>query len=109
MLNGTEEFKKEVARLAGIHGMNVVFSDPVLNILKNEVGQHDRNNTNDSIQEWIKDRNQYAGSLFYVAWRGEEDIFNYYAGRRKIGEKTVLLFEINSKIFVKEISKRGFI
>lgn len=40
ILNGTEEFKKEVARLAGIHDMNVLFSDPILNDIKNEVSRH---------------------------------------------------------------------
>ncbi|UTO27674.1 TraI/MobA(P) family conjugative relaxase [Bartonella harrusi] len=108
VLNGTDEFKKEVARLAGIHGMSVVFSDPILNTFKNEVEQQDKNNTNDSIQEWIAERNRYTENLPHVMWSDEEAVFNY-VGRRKIREKNVLLFELNQKIFVKETSSRGFV
>ncbi|WP_244979395.1 LPD7 domain-containing protein [Bartonella queenslandensis] len=107
ILNGTEEFKKEVARLAGIHDMNVLFSDPTLNDIKNEVSRHKKNSINDPIQEWIKDRDQYAENLPHVMWKGEEAVFKY-TERREVGGKNVLLFELN-KIFVKEISKRGFI
>ncbi|EJF82630.1 TraI/MobA(P) family conjugative relaxase [Bartonella rattimassiliensis] len=108
ILNGTEDFKKEVARLAGIHDMNVLFSDPILNDLKNEVSRQKKNNINDPIQEWIKERNQYAKNFFHVMWKGEEAVFNY-TGRRRVGGKNILLFELNNKIFVKEISKRSFI
>lgn len=41
-------------------------------------------------------------------WKDEEAVFNYI-GRRRVGGKNVLLFELDNKIFVKEISKRGFI
>lgn len=108
ILNGTEEFKKEVARLAGIHDMNVLFSDPILNDLKNEVSRHKKNNINDPIQEWIKERNQYAKNFSHVMWNGEESVFNY-TGRRRVGGKNILLFELDNKIFVKKTTKRGFI
>ncbi|WP_273788572.1 TraI/MobA(P) family conjugative relaxase [Bartonella grahamii] len=108
VLNGTEEFKQEVAKLAGVHNMNVVFDDPVLNALKNEVKQHSKDNIDNSLQEWIEERNKYTENLPYVAWNGEESVFNY-VGRRKIREKNYLLFEENQKIFVKETTKRGFI
>ncbi|WP_375678743.1 MULTISPECIES: TraI/MobA(P) family conjugative relaxase [unclassified Bartonella] len=108
VLNGTEEFKQEVAKLAGVHNMNVVFDDPILNALKNEVKQHNRDNIDNSLQEWIEERNKYTENFPYVAWNGEESIFNY-VGRRKIRGKNYLLFEKNQKIFVKETTKRGFI
>ncbi|GAA5110046.1 MULTISPECIES: TraI/MobA(P) family conjugative relaxase [Bartonella] len=108
VLNGTEEFKKEVAQLAGIHNMNVNFDDPILNTLKNEVKQHNRDNIDNSLQEWIEERNKYTGNLPHVVWNGEESVFNY-VGRRKIREKNFLLFEENQRIFVKETTKRGFI
>ncbi|GAA5098222.1 LPD7 domain-containing protein [Bartonella acomydis] len=51
VLKGTEEFKKEVAQLASIHDMNVDFDDPILNTLKNEVKQYNRDNIDNSFQE----------------------------------------------------------
>ncbi|AQX17990.1 hypothetical protein BA1379B_001430 [Bartonella sp. A1379B] len=111
VLNGTEKFKTEVAQLAGIHGINAIFSDPRLNILKEKVEKSRESNIDDPIKIWLNKRNQYAKNLLHVMWNGEEDILKY-VGRRRIEERSVLLFEpINAKkvIFIKEASKRAFI
>ncbi|AQX22504.1 hypothetical protein Bco22_002560 [Bartonella sp. Coyote22sub2] len=111
VLNGTEKFKTEIAQLAGIHGINAVFSDPYLNTLKEKGEKSRENNINNPIEIWLNKRNQYAKNLLHVMWDGEEDILKY-VGRRRIEERNVLLFEsINGKkvIFIKEAPKRAFI
>ncbi|GAA4664460.1 hypothetical protein [Bartonella pachyuromydis] len=70
--------------------------------------QHNRDNIDNLLHEWVEERNKYTGNLPHVVWNGEESVFKY-VGRRKIREKNFLLFEENQRIFVKETTKRGFI
>lgn len=115
ILNGTVEFKKEVARLAAIHNINVIFEDQTLNNLvqqnlglKEENKQPQFNKSRMILKQWIEKRNQYEINKPHVEYNNEYGDFKY-TGRRMIGHYKVLLLERNNKVYIKTVTEREYV
>lgn len=111
-INGDEQFKTTVAILAARNKLNVKFSDPKLEAIKNNViKEMTAKPEKDPIAKWIDERNQYNKNdktfkMFDV--KMPATTFNYY-GRRKVADQYVLLVDDGQNILTKEITPNEYI
>jgi Relaxase/Mobilisation nuclease domain/Large polyvalent protein-associated domain 7 len=123
VVDGTDTFKTQIARLAVVEGMNVTFADPVMETERqcHAWEQHqahsaarsaDSTNTDIDplIVAFIEQRNatrdRVSDLMSHRAWTSEDAGDATYRGRRHIGEgKEVLLFDRGGETLVKAVSR----
>ncbi len=134
IVEGSEQFRRDVAILAGRYGYNVCFADPAIEGLRvqeisykdsqQEVGgpfkdtstsrgesKNIEENQDDVIQKWLTNRNQIRDKLssvqYHRLWLPADAGRVNYAGRRALDDGSeVLLFERGGETLVKPSSPR---
>lgn len=131
IVEGTDQFKKEVAQLAAMHRLNVVFADPVMEQAKQqaeiareavqpkpaqttkEEGRNAAATTEPpkSVTEWIEKRNKSRDKIssidYHRAWQQSDAGRAIYQGRRKMEDGIeVLLLKRGDEMLVKPAGPR---
>ena len=122
IVEGSEQFKSDVARLAAIHKIDVQFSDPAMQqAFTKEAAQAvpqaktsvspDPTVKTDGVDNWIKDRNAMQSKIYsskYIRrWQPTDSGDALYQGKRKMADgQEVLLFKKGDDLLVKPSTSR---
>lgn len=110
IVDGSDEFKTRVARVAGGKGMAVAFADPAME-RERVLAQKSADpvvRAGGEIEAWIEARNarrgQVASILPHRRWGPADAGSSIYQGRRKIGTAEALLLEREGAMLVLPVS-----
>lgn len=109
IVEGTEDFRREIAQLAGMHNLKVQFTDPIMEQSRLEVIANKGKQLSIVMEQWIAERNKNDGkvSLFnhHRVWQGSDAGVTSYTGRRRMKDGSeVLLLKRGNEILVKPAS-----
>ena len=128
IVEGTDEFKRDVARLAALHKINVTFADPAMESVRNpskdgqaqaatpsaittvKSGEAVKGNDNsDAVDIWIESRNTTGDKVssinYHRRWQASDVGAATYQGRRRMDDGSeVLLLKRGDEMLVKPAS-----
>lgn len=101
-VEGSDAFKQELARLAGLHGLRVQFMDPVMEQKRQAIVQQ---KTHSAIKHWIAERNQTQQIHTYRHWQPSDQGTLRYQGQQRMREGSdCLLLRRGQEVLVKPVS-----
>lgn len=101
-VEGSDAFKQELARLAGLHGLRVQFMDPVMEQKRQAIVQQ---KTHSAIEHWIVERNQTQQTHTYRHWQPSDQGRVHYQGQQRMREGSdCLLLRRGHEVLVKPVS-----
>lgn len=126
-VRGTDQFRREVAQLAGMHGTRVTFADPQMEALRNQLvtksvarpvpqvppstgvqasASASKAEPNPAVLRWIEKRNSLGDKIYSIdynrLWTPKDAGVATYQGRRKMDDGSeVLLLKRGSEMLVK--------
>ncbi|MFZ2316074.1 MAG: TraI/MobA(P) family conjugative relaxase [Gammaproteobacteria bacterium] len=109
IVEGTDNFRQEVAKLAGMHNLKVKFSDPTIEQYRVEAAASESNQLNSAIEQWIADRNKKDGQAsdidLHRHWQSSDAGIASYQGSRRMNDGSkVLLLQSGNEILVKAVN-----
>lgn len=101
-VEGSDAFKQELARLAGLHGLRVQFMDPLMEQKRQAIVQQ---KTQSAIEHWIVERNQTQQTHRYRHWQPSDQGAVRYQGQQRMREGgDCLLLRRGHEVLVKPVS-----